>query len=204
MTTFVLLQAVLIYLPLAFNAVEGFSPVSSISTHTVMNDKLFSHSRCEYSKTTNRSVFQRTSRSILVMSASADDNAEGGSDVNPDKAAAVDVDNDEIDNYDFEAGFKARLQQEGGRTGVQVKAAQRSVKDASGSFQSNVKKSTNSLSLLSSSQWLLTVGVLALVVVLAVTTHVTGTSTEAFEPVFGSTEPFETTSNGDQLGFGGR
>jgi len=57
---------------------------------------------------------------------------------------------------------------------------------------------------LSSSQWLLTVAVLALVVVLAIGTHVTGTSTEVFEPVFGYTEPFETTSNEGQLGFEGR
>eukprot|EP00979_Chaetoceros_neogracilis_P009679 scaffold2192_cov268-Chaetoceros_neogracile.AAC.81 len=66
------------------------------------------------------------------------------------------------------------------------------------------KQPNGRLSLLSSSQWLLTVGVLALVVVLAIGTHVTGTSTEAFEPVFGSTEPFKTTSDEGQLGFEGR
>jgi len=54
-----------------------------------MNNKLFSRPRCEYSKNTNRSVFRRISRSIFVMSGSEVDNAEGGSDVNADKAAAV-------------------------------------------------------------------------------------------------------------------
>ena len=66
-----------------------------------------------------------------------------------------------------------------------------------------MKKPKNNLSLLSTSEWFLTVGVLVLVVVLAVGTHVTSTSIDSFEPTFGSTEPFETTLNGEQLGFGG-
>lgn len=105
-----------------------------------------------------------------------------------------DDDDDELGDYDFEAGFQARLEQEGGRTGVQVKAAKRSVtkatRDVTGSVRSNVKESRNTLSLLSTSEWYLTVGFLALVVVLAVGTH------------FSSVEPFETSTNGEQLGFG--
>jgi len=139
--------------------------------------------------------------------AEGESEAKVNDDADTDAANDAD-DNDELDDYDFEAGFQARLQKEGGRTGVQVKAAKRSVnsvtRDVTGSVQSNVKKSRNNLSLLSTSEWFLTVGVLVLVVVLAVGTHVTGTSTESFEPIFGSTEPFETTSNGEQLGFGGR
>mmetsp|Transcript_28480 Transcript_28480/g.42247 ORF Transcript_28480/g.42247 Transcript_28480/m.42247 type:complete len:157 (+) Transcript_28480:78-548(+) len=92
--------------------------------------------------------------------------------------------------YDFEAGFQERLKKEGGRTGIKVKAAKRSVdsvtRDVTGSVQTKID-------LLSASEWNLTVGFLALVVVLAVGTHF------ASPP-----QPFETSTNGEQLGFGVR
>ncbi|OEU10962.1 hypothetical protein FRACYDRAFT_246063 [Fragilariopsis cylindrus CCMP1102] len=96
------------------------------------------------------------------------------------------------DDYDFEAGFQARLKQEGGRKGIQVKAAKRSVDSATKAVTSGLEKSKQSLDLLSLSEWNLTLGFLALVVVLAVGTH------------FASPAPFETSSTGEQLGFGGR
>merc|ERR1740130_2562343 len=96
------------------------------------------------------------------------------------------------DDYDFEAGFQARLKKEGGRTGMQVKAAKRSVDSTTRAVTSGLKQSKQSVDLLSLSEWNLTLGFLALVVVLAVGTH------------FASPAPFETSSTGEQLGFGGR
>merc|ERR1740117_227246 len=93
------------------------------------------------------------------------------------------------DDYDFEAGFQARLKEEGGRKGMQVKAAKRSVDSATSAVTSGLKQSKQSVDLLSLSEWNLTLGFLALVVVLAVGTH------------FASPAPFETSSTGEQLGF---
>jgi len=132
-------------------------------------------------------------RPNLALSASEDDESGGDS---KNSGSSNKIEDDELGDYDFEAGFQARLQKEGGRSGVQVKAAKRSAESVSRgvtkSVQSSAKQSKQTLSLLSSSEWYLTVGFLALVVVLAVGTH------------FASTEPFETSTSGEQLGFGVR
>lgn len=142
----------------------------------------------------------------LPASSSSDDQTTD------DKSTTVtpDVDVDDLDDFDdsdfdFEAAFQSRLAQEGGRTGVELKAAQRSVQRATQSATDNVKQSANSvkqsansnllnkdLGLLPTSEWGLSVAALGLVVLLAVGTH------------FASPAPFETTSYGEQLGFGGR
>jgi hypothetical protein len=145
------------------SSVEGFAPLS-----TVVNKQCSSG---------------RTNTYAGLLSASQDSN-QGES-----KAVDETVDGEELDDYDFEAGFQERLKKEGGVTGIKVKAAKRSVdsvtRGVTGSVQSN-------LGLLSISGWSLTVGFLALVVVLAIGTH------------FASPQPFETSTNGEQLGFGVR
>ena len=98
-------------------------------------------------------------------------------------------DNEETDEYDFEAGFQERLKKDGGRTGIKVKAAKRSVDSVTRDVTGSVK---NKIDLLSASEWNLTVGVLGLVVLLAIGSH------------FASPQPFETSTNGEQLGFGVR
>ena len=94
---------------------------------------------------------------------------------------------DDIDDYDFERGFQERLKKEGGETGLKVKAAKRSVDAASKQVTNQAKRSVKNatkatkgasdslfsdLGLLSQSEWGLTLGALALVVVLAVGTQV--------------------------------
>mmetsp|Transcript_8217 Transcript_8217/g.12847 ORF Transcript_8217/g.12847 Transcript_8217/m.12847 type:complete len:190 (+) Transcript_8217:241-810(+) len=100
-----------------------------------------------------------------------------------------------VDNYDFESGFQERLKKEGGKRGVQAKAVKRSVDSATNELVAGIKESAeNSVGLLSGSEWNLTLGFLVLVVVLAIGTHF------AAPPVL----PFETSSNGEPLGFGVR
>eukprot|EP00566_Odontella_aurita_P028242 CAMPEP_0113587866 /NCGR_PEP_ID=MMETSP0015_2-20120614/35165_1 /TAXON_ID=2838 /ORGANISM="Odontella" /LENGTH=197 /DNA_ID=CAMNT_0000493611 /DNA_START=106 /DNA_END=697 /DNA_ORIENTATION=+ /assembly_acc=CAM_ASM_000160 len=108
----------------------------------------------------------------------------GDSNGSDDKLAGADND---LDDYDFERGFQERLKKEGGETGVKVKAAKRSVDVASKQVANQAKQSVNTataatkgasdslfkdLGLLSQSEWGLTLGALALVVVLAIGTQV--------------------------------
>jgi hypothetical protein len=172
---------------LGFNMVQGFAHLSS--TFAVMNTSINTRNNSrsthnvQYSnKKIENAIFHRTTG---PLSASQDDISNQG-----ECEEAINTDDDELsDDYDFEAGFKARLKQEGGRKGVQAKAAKRSVDSATKGVTSGLKQSVSELSV---SQWSLTVGFLALVVVLAVGTH------------FASSTPFETSTNGEQLGFGVR
>jgi hypothetical protein len=138
----------------------------------------------------------RRSAACTRLSLSQDSNQEGESSskvVEDDETAKEE---DSLDDYDFEAGFQARLKKEGGTTGVKVKTAAKSVKQGAkrsvDSVSQGVTETGNILGLLTSSEWGMTVGVLALVVVLAIGTH------------FSSPAPFETTSTGEQLTFGAR
>jgi hypothetical protein len=177
---------------LGFNMVQGFAHLSS--TFAVVNTSIentsTNRSTCyvQYSnEKIKNAIFHRTTTGPL--SASQDDISNQG-----EGEEAINTDNDDelSDDYDFEAGFQARLKQEGGRKGVQAKAAKRSVDSATKVVTSGLKQSRQSVSLLSTSEWSLTVGFLVLVVVLAVGTH------------FASSTPFETSTNGEQLGFGVR
>lgn len=176
------------FVPLGFTVVvEGFVPLSTPGV-TAMNQH----------RSNNVQYFHQA---FGRLSASQQDGNSNQGEGEGDPKEAIDtsttVSGEESldDDYDFEAGFQARLKKEGGRTGVQVKAAKRSVDSAARAVTSGLKqqpKKQNSVDLLSLSEWNLTLGFLALVVVLAVGTH------------FASPAPFETSSTGEQLGFGGR
>jgi len=119
---------------------------------------------------------------------------------------------DDIDAYDFESGFQERMKKEGSRTGVKVKAAKRSVnsavdsaaRDVTGSVNSILQKSSfkSNLGLLSKSEWSMTLGVLVLVVVLAVTSHFAAPP-QPFEAL-STMEQLERLANADQSKFGVR
>jgi len=116
----------------------------------------------------------------------------------------------DIDAYDFESGFQERLKKEGGRTGVNVKAAKRSVnsavdsaaRDVTGTVKSSLKKSGvgSDLGLLSNSEWSMTLGVLVLVVVLAVASHFAAPP-PAFEAL-STKDQLERLANAEQVQFG--
>mmetsp|Transcript_21236 Transcript_21236/g.25270 ORF Transcript_21236/g.25270 Transcript_21236/m.25270 type:complete len:206 (+) Transcript_21236:72-689(+) len=116
-------------------------------------------------------------------------------------------DTDDVSSYDFESGFQERLKKEGGRTGMKVKAAKRSMNSAVDSAARDVKGSvTNSslqlsdLGLLSNSEWSMTLGVLVLVVVLAVGSHFAAPP-EPFAAL-STSEQLERLANAEQVGFG--
>ena len=150
---------------LLVTSVEGFAPLSS----TVSNKQCAG--RATTSSNVNAAAPPPPSGPL-----SASQNSNQG-------------DTEETDEYDFEAGFQERLKKDGGRTGIKVKAAKRSVDSVTRDVTGSVK---DKLDLLSASEWNLTVGVLGLVVLLAVGSH------------FASPQPFETSTNGEQLGFGVR
>ena len=98
-------------------------------------------------------------------------------------------------DYDFERGFQERLNKEGGETGLKVKAAKRSVDAASKQVTNQAKQSVNTataatkgasdsllsdLGLLSQSEWGLTLGALALVVVIAIGTQFASPHSKSF------------------------
>lgn len=113
---------------------------------------------------------------------------------------AVSGDSNESDDtfdsdYDFERGFQERLNKEGGETGLKVKAAKRSVDAASKQVTNQAKQSVNTataatkgasdsllsdLGLLSQSEWGLTLGALALVVVIAIGTQFASPHSKSF------------------------
>jgi len=99
------------------------------------------------------------------------------------------------DDYDFERGFQERLMKEGGETGVKVKAAKRSVDVATKQVTNQAKRSLNAatvstknvsdsllsdLGLLSQSEWGLTLGALALVVLIAIGTQFASPHSKSF------------------------
>jgi len=176
MKTYIFLHIMLSFLSLGFTVVEGFVHLSTPGV-TAMNHR-----------SNNVQYFHQA---FGRLSASEDGNSNQG-EGDPEEAINTSTVSEESldDDYDFEAGFQARLKKEGGRKGVQVKAAKRSVDSATRAVTSGLKQSKQSVDLLSFSEWNLTLGFLALVVVLAVGTH------------FASPAPFETSSNGEQLGFG--
>mmetsp|Transcript_5141 Transcript_5141/g.8445 ORF Transcript_5141/g.8445 Transcript_5141/m.8445 type:complete len:190 (-) Transcript_5141:75-644(-) len=173
-----ILVLTIISLLLEVSFVKGFSPISlgAVKNHTPCSQQR-SRATCS-----------------TYLSLSRDSNQEAGDESSKSSKADDDtVDNDELEDYDFEAGFQARLKKEGGATRVQVKtAAKRSVESVTRGATQGVTESANILGLLTSSQWGMTVGVLGLVVLLAIGTHLA------------SPAPFETTSNGEQLTFGVR
>lgn len=140
---------------LLFVCAEGFAPFAQ-SSSTVGRNK--------------------DARPIVIFAVSGDSNESDDTFVSAD-----------IDDYDFERGFQERLKKEGGETGVKVKAAKRSVDAASKQVTNQAKRSVNTataatkgvsdsllsdLGLLSKSEWGLTLGALALVVLLAIGTQV--------------------------------
>jgi hypothetical protein len=162
---------------LFLSSVKGFSPLSP----AVKNNP------CRQQRGRSRTS---AACSSTLLSLSQDPNQqEGGDDESGSKAA---VEDDELDDYDFESGFQARLKKEGGATGMQVKKVKTAAKRSVDSVTQGVTETRDILGLLSKSEWGLTVGVLALVVVLAIGTH------------FASPAPFETASTGEQLTFGVR
>jgi hypothetical protein len=175
------------FVPLiGFTVVEGFVPLSTPGRVTAMihrsNNVQYFHqafvrlSASQQDGNSNQGEGDPTEEAIETSTSVSEELLDGWDD----------------DDYDFEAGFQARLKQEGGRKGIQVKAAKRSVDSATKAVTSGLKQSKQNVDLLSLSEWNLTLGFLALVVVLAVGTH------------FASPAPFETSSTGEQLGFGGR
>ena len=175
------------FVPLGFTVVEGFVPLSTPGTVTAMN----------HHRSNNVQYFHQA---FVRLSASPQDGNSSNQGEGDPEEATIDtstvseelLDGWDDDDYDFEAGFQARLKKEGGRKGMQVKAAKRSVDSTTRAVTSGLKQSKQNVDLLSLSEWNLTLGFLALVVVLAVGTH------------FASPAPFETSSTGEQLGFGGR
>eukprot|EP00978_Attheya_sp_CCMP212_P007769 scaffold18085_cov45-Attheya_sp.AAC.2 len=127
--------------------VQGFAHLSS--TFAVMNTRSIntsnSRSTCnvQYSNTKiKNALFHRTTAGPL--SASQDDVSNQG-----EGEETINTADDELsDDYDFEAGFQARLKQEGGRKGVQAKAAKRSVDSATKVVTSSLKQSRQSCWLL--------------------------------------------------------
>ena len=175
------------FVPLGFTVVEGFVPLSTPGRVTAM-----------IHRSNNVQYFHQAFGGRLSAS-QQDGNSSNQGEGDPEEAIDTStvvseelLDGWDDDDYDFEAGFQARLKEEGGRKGIQVKAAKRSVDSATRAVTSGLKQSKQSVDLLSLSEWNLTLGFLALVVVLAVGTH------------FASPAPFETSSTGEQLGFGGR
>mmetsp|Transcript_62988 Transcript_62988/g.73674 ORF Transcript_62988/g.73674 Transcript_62988/m.73674 type:complete len:113 (+) Transcript_62988:208-546(+) len=107
------------------------------------------------------------------------------------------TDSSQLNDFDddFDAAFRARVKKDGGVTGVKLKVAKKAADSATRGISKSIKSSlfpggVTLDGLLSNSQWSLTVGFLALVVVLAVFAQLS------------SPEPFETSSTGEQLGFG--
>eukprot|EP00560_Eucampia_antarctica_P008257 CAMPEP_0197824138 /NCGR_PEP_ID=MMETSP1437-20131217/1438_1 /TAXON_ID=49252 ORGANISM="Eucampia antarctica, Strain CCMP1452" /NCGR_SAMPLE_ID=MMETSP1437 /ASSEMBLY_ACC=CAM_ASM_001096 /LENGTH=183 /DNA_ID=CAMNT_0043423655 /DNA_START=90 /DNA_END=638 /DNA_ORIENTATION=+ len=107
---------------------------------------------------------------------------------NQNDSRSDDDDDEDLDDYDFQAAFQERVKKEGGASGLKAKAAKREVDTITRDVTGSIKSKLSSEGLLSTSEWGLTVGFLALVVVLAIGTH------------FGSSPiPIETDSNGDEL-----
>mmetsp|Transcript_651 Transcript_651/g.778 ORF Transcript_651/g.778 Transcript_651/m.778 type:complete len:180 (-) Transcript_651:163-702(-) len=179
MNTFITLQFMMSLL--GFHLAHGFA---HHSTKKVVPGNTYKVRKSFLNQKT-KNIFSRKP-SGLVLSASQDSNQDESDKPTDDEVPAS-------EDYDFEAGFQARLEKEGGTRGVQAKAVKRSVDSAKNVVTAGLKESAqNSVDLLSGTEWNLTVGFLVLVVVLAIGTHLAS-------PV-----PFETSSNGEQLGFGVR
>lgn len=133
-----------------------------------------------------QSTTGRNTDARSIIFAVSEDSNERGDDT---------LDSVDDDDYDFERGFQARLMKEGGETGVKVKAAKRSVDVATKQVTNQAKRSLNSatastknvsdsllsdLGLLSQSEWGLTLGALALVVVIAIGTQFASPHSKSF------------------------
>lgn len=127
----------------------------------------------------------RSRTTIAAASEAEEDRGEGGG------ATAE----DDADAYDFDAGFRDRLAREGGATGVRVKAAKRSVDDASraarrqvansargaaNSAKEGTKELFEDIGLLSKTGWGLTVLSLGAVVIVAVAAQFAGPPQKSF------------------------
>ena len=144
-----------------------------------------------HAQSTTGRVFLRVASSycrnkpIIIFAVSEDSNESDDS--------TLELDSD--DDYDFERGFQERLMKEGGETGVKVKAAKRSVDVATKQVTNQAKRSLNTatastknvsdsllsdLGLLSKSEWGLTLGALALVVVIAISTQLASPHSKSF------------------------
>lgn len=154
---------------------EGFAPLAQ--SVTGRNKDAISNLR-EYAMSIVTSSYYR--KPIVIFAVSGDSNES----------------DDTFDSdYDFELGFQERLKKEGGETGVKVKAAKRSVDAASKQVTNQAKRSVNTataatkgvsdsllsdLGLLSKSEWGLTLGALALVVVIAIGTQFASPHSKSF------------------------
>ena len=159
--------SILILSLLLLACAEGFAPLAQSATGR--NKDARSNLREQDAMSVVMSSYHRKP-SIIFAESGEDSNDESGDDT---------FDSD----YDFELGFQQRLKKEGGETGVKVKAAKRSVDAASKQVTNQAKRSMKTataatkgvsdsllsdLGLLSKSEWGLTLGALALVVVIAI------------------------------------
>lgn len=156
----------------ASSLVSGFAPPTQYQTTTTATACFHRHMLMD--------------RSHINLSLASQDNDSIENDSNSN-------DEEVVDEYDFQAGFQKRVKKEGGVSGIKAKAAKRSVDSVTRNVTGSIKSKLFSEGLVSTSEWGLTVGFLALVVVLAISTQ------------FGSSPvPFETDTNGDELFFGAR
>ena len=155
---------------------EGFAPLAQSATGRNKDARL--NSREDAMSVVTSSYPYR--KPIIIFAVSGDSNES----------------DDTFDSdYDFELGFQERLKKEGGETGVKVKAAKRSVDAASKQVTNQAKRSVNTataatkgvsdsllsdLGLLSKSEWGLTLGALALVVVIAIGTQFASPHSKSF------------------------
>jgi hypothetical protein len=165
------------------SVVRAFAPVSSPRTIRRANNKNLNQQAWTSIATT-----KHTSRKAV------DDNNNDTTEQQED-SNNTNLDDNEEDDYDFNAGFQARLQKEGGGTNLKVKTAAKrsteSVKQAVDQTKSTLLGKSGGSGLFPT-QLSPTVGILVLVMVLAIGTYLS------------SPAPFETSTNGEQLIFGVR
>mmetsp|Transcript_6921 Transcript_6921/g.7790 ORF Transcript_6921/g.7790 Transcript_6921/m.7790 type:complete len:177 (-) Transcript_6921:254-784(-) len=147
----------------------------------------FSGSRCRSTTLSQKrpwssSMEQKNNKSgilsLISMSASSDNKNEG------DEAATTNNDDDDDDNYDFNAGFKDRVKQGGGKTSIKLKTASRSATKSTISTTQGILKSIQENPTV--------YGLVFLIVAIAIASQ------------FTSPTPFEQSTNGEQLTFGAK
>mmetsp|Transcript_15140 Transcript_15140/g.16358 ORF Transcript_15140/g.16358 Transcript_15140/m.16358 type:complete len:176 (+) Transcript_15140:43-570(+) len=150
-------------------SILGFS--GSRSCRTALSQKPWSNS-----------VHQKSWRpgSLVIMSASSD-NKNDIDDNNDDNS---DNDDEDDDNYDFNAGFKDRVKQGGGKTSIKLKTASRSATKSTISTTQGIMKSIQENPTV--------YGLVFIIVAIAIASQ------------FTSPTPFEQSTNGEQLTFGAK
>mmetsp|Transcript_15141 Transcript_15141/g.16359 ORF Transcript_15141/g.16359 Transcript_15141/m.16359 type:complete len:131 (+) Transcript_15141:3-395(+) len=119
--------------------------------------------------------------SFISMSASSSDNNQNEGD---ESATTNDNDDDDDDNYDFNAGFKDRVKQGGGKTSIKLKTASRSATKSTISTTQGIMKSIQENPTV--------YGLVFIIVAVAIASQ------------FTSPTPFEQSTNGEQLTFGAK